>query len=102
MADKKNSLTMPLIITCYFFLSLLYTIRGELNFFGNKMQFSHHFMQFVVSITHFTVAYAYVSDYNYDEKAYPHILENPQFIKVVLVYLVIVGLLTAFYMMFKR
>jgi hypothetical protein len=59
-------------------------------------------MQFVVSITHFTVAYAYVSDNNYDEKEYPSILENPQFIKVVLVYLVIVGLLTAFYMMFKR
>lgn len=102
MAEKTNSLTMPIIITCYFILCISYAIRGELSFFGNKLQFAHHFMQFIVSTTYFTIAYTYMTDNSYDEKEYAHFWDNPQFIKVIVVYLIMVALLTTFYVIFKR
>lgn len=100
--NKHNSMTMPIIIVCYFILCLSYAIRGELNFFGNKVQFAHHFMQFIVSTTYFTIAYTYMTDNSYNQDEYPHIWDNPKFIKVIAVYLIVVTLLTIFYIVFKR
>ena len=99
---KRNTITMPIIIVCYFILCFSYAIRGELNFFGNKLQFAHHFMQFIVSTTYFTIAYTYMTDNDYDEDDYQHIWDNPRFIKVIVVYLIMVALLSAFYIIFKR
>lgn len=98
----KNWTSYVVMVLCYFILSFSYAIRGELNFFGMTYQFQHHFMQFIVSTTYFTIAYIYIIDSSYDENKTTHFWENGEVINIVLVYILVVLLLTTFYILFKR
>ena len=97
-----NDLSMAIVILCYFLLCISYAIRGELNIFGYKISFAHHFMQFVVSTIYFTIGYTYLTDSKYNEQTSDHYLTNSNFIKLVIGYLLIVAILTVFYIMFKK
>jgi hypothetical protein len=102
MGVLHNDITKNIIIICYFLLCIAYTIRGEINLIMFKIQFPHHFMQFLVSIIYFTIAYTYLMDSKYNEKHYAYLWENPRFVRILIGYGAMVVLLSAFYILFKR
>ena len=99
-----HNVCQTIIIICYFILCLSYAIRGNLNIFGTRIEISHHFMQFIVSTTYFTIAYSYLIKTEYEEsiETDQSLFTHLNFFKIIIIYLIIVFLLLLFYIIFKR